>query len=81
MKASEYLNKFKADQVCTVNGNQVWDYKANEDYTELRLISEPIKGSESFEKVAVQELQEYVGLYADKMVVVDETTGNEVNNI
>ena len=81
MKLSEYLSYFDPDQVCTVNGNEVWDYKNSDDFTKVYLISEPVKNVQDFDRVAACELHSFAGLFQDIAEVIDETTGNPVKSI
>lgn len=81
MKLDQYLQNFKQGQPCTVNGNRVWDYKLSEDGSEIRLISEQVHGSDSFEDVYPREISEYVGLFTGTVDVVDETTGKLVKHV
>lgn len=81
MKVIEYLQNFKQDQPCTVNGNRVWDYKMSEDNSEIRLISEQVQGSDTFEDIYPQEIQDYAGLFTETADVIDESTGKLVKSI
>lgn len=81
MKLRQYLEKFEPDQVCTVNGNEVWDYKSSDDFTKIYLISEPVEGNESYDRVAACELYEFAGMFQDTAEVIDESTGKSVKKI
>lgn len=58
-----------------VDGHPVWDYKELEG--KLRLISEPVEGSENYERVTVDEISEYLGLFTE-IELISETDGTVI---
>lgn len=58
-----------------VDKNFVWDYKIQGDT--LRLISEPVPGSEAYPRVTVGEISEYLGLFQD-FELISETDGSQI---
>ncbi len=57
-------------QVVFVDGNPVWDFKFESD--RLYLISEPVEGSDDYERVTAAEISENVGLF-DEIDLFSET--------
>ena len=55
-----------------VEDDPVWDYKVQNE--ELRLISEPVKGSETYECVTLGELKKGITLLEAEYPVVAEAT-------
>lgn len=62
-------------QAVYVDGNPVWDFKLED--MNLVLISEPVEGVESFEKITVMEIENEVGLFRD-LTLISETDRTEI---
>ena len=62
-----------------VNNQKVWDYKTQDN--ELRLIHEPVEGSESYEQITLAELRKSLTLEEVEYPVVSETTGGSVKSV
>lgn len=58
-----------------VDRNFVWDYKIQGET--LRLISEPVLGSETYPRVTVGEISEYLGIFQD-FELISETDGSQI---
>lgn len=58
-----------------VHGNAVWDYKLWGD--ELRLISEPVEGSDQYPKVTIAEIFNFLGLFQE-VRLISETDRTEI---
>lgn len=63
------------DDTILVDKYPVWDYKVQEDT--LRLISEPVPGSETYSRITVGEISEYLGLFQD-FELISETDGSQI---
>ena len=59
-----------------VGGEPVWDFKTQNG--ELRLIHEPVKGSETFKTVTVKEIKKYLTLEEAEYPVKSETVDKEI---
>lgn len=69
------MSKFKL----FVNNQKVWDYKIQDK--ELRLIHEPVEGSDTYEQITLAELRKTLTLEEIEYPMVSETTGGYVKSV
>lgn len=66
-----HKNKLSEDILICINNQPVWDFKALNGT--LRLIHEPVSGSENYEQVSLRELKENLTEEEIQLPIVSET--------